>query len=140
MKTSETIAIFEKILQRLIETGIVAKPEKDGTYRQATTKPQVFYKYQPAKPARCITITPYRLEQSPNPANPVRTWSIQIRCRDTAPADLLADQIHQALEGHGWDGIARFHRESTAQMGKDQNGWDERADNYQAIENGTQTL
>lgn len=93
----------------------------------------------PAEPARAVAITPYGDTWPINPGDPMRTVRVQIRARQdkTAPIPTphaLAEQARDAITGHFPAAVGRpayrVAHQSMSDLGPDENGCHERADNY----------
>lgn len=98
--------------------------------------PPIFAKRLPAKPEECIALNVYGWELEPDPKNPLTVARLQTRVRAKHTADPLADRIVTALHGlHATTGdtIGRIRHVSTAQLGADPAGLDERTDNFHII-------
>lgn len=96
----------------------------------------IFYGPVGATPNRAIGVTCYTQTDDIETGRADRY--VQVRCRGNpgAPngADILADAVFTALHGvYRVSGISRITRTSTAPLGADDNGRQERTDNYHLI-------
>lgn len=112
-------------------------PGPDGTYPTHPHAPPIYAKHLPPTPDTCIAITTYALNLEINP-DLGRTFTIRIQVRVRAPqdADPIADQILTVLHGQHrqeWEGlyVERCRHLSTAQLGTNPGGLDERTDNFE---------
>jgi hypothetical protein len=96
----------------------------------------VFYGAIGAAPDRAVGVTVYAQTDDIVTGRKDRYVQVRYRGAKGAPngADVLADAGFDALHGtYRTSGIARITRTSTAPLGADSNGRQERADNYQLI-------
>ena len=96
----------------------------------------IFYGPVGATPNRAIGVTIYTQTDDVETGRADRYAQLRFRGNPGAPngADILADEAFVALQGvYHTSGIARITRTSTAPLGADGNGRQERTDNYQLI-------
>jgi len=95
----------------------------------------IFYGPIGSAPDRAIGVTTYL--QTDDPVTGLAVRMVQIRCRGAkgpAGADVIADAVFAALHMlHQTSGIARITRTSTAPLGADGNGRQERTENYRVV-------
>lgn len=129
--------IIHAIATRLHETGVGYWPGPTGTYPQKLAIPPIFAKRLPPTPGRAIAINTYGTDLNPNPdMASILTVRIQVRSRAPMDADPTGDNAITALHGQHhqeWAGLIvdRCRHLSTAQLGADSAGLDERADNFE---------
>ena len=134
--TTPILLVIDAVAACLDDAGI-GYWNPTGTYPAQPEKPPVYGKRLPAKsPSTAVAVNVYGVEVSPDPNQPVETFRIQIRTRKAGVADDLADTILSRLHGshhEKWGAltIQRCRHTSTAQLGLDTAGLDERTDNYQ---------
>lgn len=112
-----------------------------GTYPNNPNVPPIYAKrFPPKAPDNALTINAYGIQVSPDPNQPVETIRVQVRSRAKNTASLVVDDIADPILTllHGahhqkWGAltIQRCQHLSTAQLGVDAAGLDERTDNYQ---------
>lgn len=129
-----TTDVVYAIAQILDIAGVGAWQPDGPAY--VPTEVGVFYGPIAAAPDRAVGITVYSQTDDIETGRADRY--VQIRCRGSRGrpngADLLADAAFDALQGvYHTSGIARITRTSTAPLGADSNGRQERTDNYQLI-------
>ena len=96
----------------------------------------IFYGPILAAPDRAIGVTCYIQTDDIETGRADRYVQVRFRGAKSAPngADILADAAFTALHGvYQVSGISRITRTSTAPVGADDNGRQERVDNYQLI-------
>jgi len=96
----------------------------------------IYYGPIHASPDRAIGVTVYT--QTDDVVTGLQDRYVQVRCRGAKGqpngADLIADAAFEALHGvYHHLGFARVTRTSTAPLGADENGRQERTDNYRVI-------
>lgn len=94
----------------------------------------IFYGPIGATPDRALGVTVYGTDDDVALGTAIR-W-VQVRARGARGrpdgADVLAGDVFHVLHGvHARDGISRARRISSAQLGPDDNGRQERTDNYE---------
>lgn len=131
-----TSQVLEAAAHRLAEDG-VAQYNPAGTYPAAATG--ITLKSVPTAPDRVLTLEVYGIDESPDPADDVQHYMLQVRTRGRGfpPTDVddLAELARDALTVHHdtWPGglhVDRCRRVSTIPLGADANRRQERTDNY----------
>jgi hypothetical protein len=130
----DTTQLTYAVAQRLADKGAGAWRPTGPAYTAAEIA--ISYGPIPAAPDRAIGVTTYLQDDDPETGLAVRM--VQVRCRGArgAPngADIIADAAFDALHlTYQTSGIARITRSSTAPLGADGNGRQERVDNYRVI-------
>lgn len=134
-----TSAVLHAAAQRLAAAGIaVWSPE--GIFPPGTPA-AITLKSVPTAPDRVLTLTVYGIDESPDPADDLRDFSLQVRARGLAfpPTDVddLAEAARDVLTVHHtvWGDVVvdRCRHISTIPLGADANRRQERTDNYRLI-------
>ena len=134
--TTPLLLVNDAVASRIDEAGL-GFWNPTGAYPKDPSVPPIFGKRLPATASgEAIAVNTYSITVSPNPNQPVETVRVQVRCRAPVVADTLADTILGVLHGahhEQWGPliIQRCAHISTAQLGLDVNGLDERTDNYE---------
>lgn len=134
MSTSD---VHRAVALRLQEVGVgTFKPT--GVYSAGETG--ITLKAVPQSPDRIVAISIYAIDEDPDPTDPRRTYSVQLRFRaGTNPTDVddIADAAYQALsvdhQEWGTVRVNRCYRTVMAPLGMDANGRQERADSYRIV-------
>lgn len=127
--------VIDAVGTRLMGAGVGYWPGPAGTYPTNAGRP-IFAKRLRPKPDTAIAVTTYGTDLDPNPDLPTIRVRVQVRTRAPLDADPIGDQIIQALHGQHhqeWAGLPvnRCIHLSTAQLGANQAGLDERTDNFE---------
>jgi hypothetical protein len=129
-----TTTITWAIAQLLADAGVGVW--RTGGLAYTASEAGIFYGPLLTQPDRAIGITVYAQTDDIVTGRKDRYVQVRYRGAKGAPngADVLADAGFNALHGtYRTSGIARITRTSTAPLGADSNGRQERADNYQLI-------
>lgn len=130
-----TSQVLEAAAQRLAAQG-VGDYDPQAVYPADATG--IILMAVPTTPDRVLTLTVYAIDDSPDPADDVRTFMLQVRTRGLRfpPTDVhdLAEAARDALTVHHdtWTDLSvdRCYRVSTIPLGADGNRRQERTDNY----------
>lgn len=130
----DTTTLVTAVNQILHDAGAGVWHPTGPAYTSAQTG--IFYGPIGAAPDKAIGVTSYN--QTDDVVNGEAIRYIQVKCRGAkgAPngADVIADAAKDALHGvYHTSGFARISRNSAAPLGADENGRQERVDNYQIL-------
>ena len=129
-------SVIDAVATRLDTAGVGYWPGPTGTYPTTLPRTPVYAKRFPATPPEAFSVSVYSLDLTPDPDDPTEVFRVQVRSRAPYDADPHADEALQALHGQHnavWAGVRveRCRHLSTAQLGADTAGLDERTDNYE---------
>lgn len=127
--------IIDAVCWQLNDQKVGFWPGANAPYPKKPPLPPVYAKRLQATSGSCLAVSVYDYS-APQPGSATITARVQIRTRAPYTADPLADQALNALHGahhQEWHGlrVERCIHTSTAQLGIDEAGLDERTDNYE---------
>jgi hypothetical protein len=130
----DTTEVTYAVAQILADAGAGVWRPTGPAYTAAEVA--IAYGPLPASPDRAIGVTVYT--QTDDPMTGLADRYVQVRSRGSrgAPngADIVADAAFAALHNtYRTRGLARVTRTSTAPLGADENGRQERTDNYRIV-------
>lgn len=120
-----------------IDTAGLGYWNPNSAYPPAPERTPIYGKrFPPKAPDTAIAINCYSIEMNPDPGQPVERIRVQVRSRAKGNADDVGDPILTLLHGkhhEQWGAliVQRCRHLSTAQLGVDSQGLDERTDNYE---------
>lgn len=128
--------VINAVATRLHDTGVGYWPGPEGTYPDTPQARSIYAKRLPPKPAEAYAVTAYGLTTTPDPDVTSYTVRVQVRSRAPYDADPMGDDALNSLHGlhhQEWAGlhVDRCQHLSTAQLGADSAGLDERTDNFE---------